>query len=122
MTEKKVTKREKFGMLLAMDEIKSNAMLKEFIEHEIELLENKNGSKKQTKTQKDNEGIKELIVNEFNANPNKLYTIGDMHKAIQSNCEIELSNQRVSALMRQLRLDGVVERIEDKRKAYFKLA
>jgi DNA-binding transcriptional regulator GbsR (MarR family) len=31
----------------------------------------------------------------------------------------ELSNQRVSALVRQLVADGSVERTEEKRKAYF---
>jgi DNA-binding transcriptional regulator GbsR (MarR family) len=31
----------------------------------------------------------------------------------------ELSNQRVSALVRQLVTDGSVERTEEKRKAYF---
>lgn len=31
----------------------------------------------------------------------------------------DLSNQRVSALVRQLKDDGLVERTEEKRKAYF---
>jgi hypothetical protein len=31
-----------------------------------------------------------------------------------------MTNQRVSALVRQMVLDGKVERTEDKRKAYFK--
>lgn len=122
MTEKKVTKREKFGMLLAMDEIKSNAMLKEFIEHEIEMLDSKNGSRKPTQAQRDNEGLKELIIAEVSANPNKLYSVTDLLKAVQPLTEIELSNQKVSALVRQLRLDGKIERVEDKRKAFFKLA
>ena len=122
MTEKKVSKREKFGMLLAMDEIKSNAMLKEFIEHEIELLDSKNGSRKPTQAQRDNEGLKELIIAEVSANPNKLYSVTDLLKAVQPLTEIELSNQKVSALVRQLRLDGKIERVEDKRKAFFKLA
>jgi predicted RNA-binding protein (virulence factor B family) len=34
----------------------------------------------------------------------------------------ELSNQRVSAIVRQMTLSGEVVRIEDKRKAYFKVA
>jgi hypothetical protein len=34
-TMKKITKREKFEMLLAMESVKGNEMLVEFIEHEI---------------------------------------------------------------------------------------
>jgi predicted transcriptional regulator len=33
-----------------------------------------------------------------------------------------ITNQKVSALLRQLVLEGVVTRTEDKRKAYFSLA
>ena len=45
-------------------------------------------------------------------------TISEMQKV---NAELgELSNQRISALVRQLLADGKVERIEEKRKAYFK--
>ena len=41
---------------------------------------------------------------------------------IQKGCSecAEMSNQRVSALLRQMKEDGKVERVEDKRKAYFK--
>lgn len=115
MTEKKVTKREKFEMLLALDAVNSNEMLKEFVNHEIEMLENKNKSKKPTETQRKNEDIKDIILENLNGR----MTVSEIMKAIQDKVEIELSNQRVSALIRQLRLDGKVERIEDKRKAYF---
>ena len=41
---------------------------------------------------------------------------------IQKSCAelADLSNQRISALLRQMKDDKQVERIEDKRKAYFK--
>ena len=45
-------------------------------------------------------------------------TISEMQKV---NAELgEMSNQRISALIRQLMNDEKVVRIEDKRKAYFK--
>ena len=47
MANTKLTKREKFNMVLEM--VKDNAELKEFIEHELELLEKKSGSSKETK-------------------------------------------------------------------------
>ena len=47
-----------------------------------------------------------------------MMTISEMQKV---NAKLrEMSNQRISALIRQLINDGKVERIEDKRKANFK--
>ena len=118
MTNKKVTKREKFEMLKAMAEVKANPMLMEFIDHELELLAKKNASeKKPTAQQVANEGLKQTIVDALIENGG-LMTVTD----VQKSCEelSELSNQRISALLRQLKDDGKVERVEDKRKAYFK--
>ena len=47
----------------------------------------------------------------------KAYTIGDLMKAIPEIAD--LTNQRVSAIVRQLKDDGLVTREEVKRKAYF---
>ena len=118
MTNKKVTKREKFEMLKAMTEVQANPMLMEFIDHELELLEKKNSAdKKPTAQQMANEGLKQTIVDVLTENGG-LMTVTD----VQKSCDelSELSNQRVSALLRQLKDDGKVERVEDKRKAYFK--
>ena len=117
MTNKKVTKREKFEMLKALSEVKANPMLTEFIDHELELLAKKNTSeKKPTAQQVANEGLKEVILNVLTENGG-LMTITDIQKA---SAELsELSNQRISALVRQM-VGISVERVEDKRKAYFK--
>lgn len=116
-TEKKITKREKFEMLMAIAEVKANPILSEFVERELELLAKKNADKKPTEKQTENAGIKEIIV-EVLTNNGGMMTITDIQKA---NAELdEMSNQRVSALIRQMILAGEVERIEDKRKAYFK--
>ena len=115
---KKMTKREKFEMLMAIDEVKSNPVLFEFITHELELLAKKNTSeKKPTAVQVANEGLKEIIMDVLNENGG-LMTVTD----IQKSCEelAGLSNQKVTALIRQLKEDGKVEKVEDKRKSYFK--
>ena len=117
MTNKKITKREKFEMLKAMAEVQANPMLMEFIDHELELLAKKNASeKKPTAQQVANEGLKEVILNVLAENGG-LMTITD----IQKSCEelAELSNQKVSALVRQMKEDGKVIKVEDKRKSYF---
>ena len=59
---KKVTKKERFAQLLELEAVKANADLVAFINHEIELLENKNksksGEKKPTERQRENEQLK----------------------------------------------------------------
>jgi predicted transcriptional regulator len=87
-----------------------------FIDHELELLAKKNSAeKKPTAVQVANEGIKADILDGMEIG--KKYTITDLMKEIPACAE--LSNQRVSALVRQLVTDGAVERTEEKRKAYF---
>jgi fructose-1-phosphate kinase PfkB-like protein len=119
MTNKKMTKRDYFNTLLGIAEVKANPELVKFIDHELELLAKKNSAdKKPTAVQIANEGIKSVIL-ETLAENEKMMTISEMQKA---NAELgELSNQRISALVRQLLADEKIERIEEKRKAYFKV-
>ena len=115
---KKLTKRDHFNALLSLSEVQANADLVAFIEHEIELLDKKNsGEKKPTAQQTANESIKAAIV--AGMTPNRLYTVSEIQKEI-SECA-ELSNQRISALLRQM-IGKEIVRTEDKRKAYFSLA
>lgn len=117
--EKKLTKREKFEMIAKIEAVASNPVLAEFVEHELELLAKKNSSeKKPTAVQVANEGIKAEIVEALANEPNRLYTISEMIKVFP--CCAELTNQRVSALVRQLVADEKVVRVEEKRKAYFR--
>lgn len=113
---KKLTKRQMFA------QIKDKYPLTEaevaFIDHEIDLLEKKNtsGERKPTATQKANEGIKESILVVLEDGEKK--TVTDIVKAIDG----EYTNQKISALMRQLVEDNKVEKIVEKRKSYFKIA
>lgn len=114
MTQKKMTKAQMFA------QIKANYNLTDeenaFIDHELELLAKKNSAeKKPTAQQVANKAICDAIVNGMESG--KLYTITDLIKTIPECAD--LTNQRVSALVRGM-LDVKVERIEDKRKAYFR--
>jgi len=118
---KKMTKKDYFAIIRAAypatadnyDEVIA------FIDHEVELLNRKNSAeKKPTAQQTANEGIKTAIAEGME--PNRLYTVTEIQKEIPECAE--LSNQRVSALLRQMKDDGIVVRTEDKRKAYFSLA
>ncbi len=129
-TTKKITKRDKFTAVLSMlnsidptttvaDGITAEE-LADFVKHELELLAKKNSAeKKPTAQQTANEGIKEVILDVLGKDGGMM-TVTDVQKSAEELAE--LSNQRISALLRQLMADGYVERVEDKRKAYFKLA
>ena len=116
---KKMTKRDYFNALLALDAVKADSALVDFINHELELLAKKNASeKKLTPTQKENLTIQEAILNYME--DDVLYTITDLLKNVPECAG--LSNQRVSAIVRIMREEKKVERIEEKRKAYFRKA
>ena len=118
MNEKKITKREKFAMLKAIPEVAANEMLVEFIDHEMELLAKKNSAdKKPTAQQVANKGIADAIVETLANEPTRLFTITDIIKTVPECAD--LTNQRVSAIVRGL-IGSSVERIEEKRKAYFR--
>ena len=118
MKEKKITKAQKFEMLKALPQVAENQMLLEFVEHEIELLSKKNSSeKKPTAQQTANANIANAILEVLSENPNQMYTITEMIKTIPACAE--LTNQRVSSIVRGM-LGTSIERVEEKRKAYFK--
>ena len=119
MAEKKTTKKEYFGRLLAIEGVAENQELVNFINHEIELLNKKATKTVATKTQQENEGIKTKIINALVeiAVPT---TITDLQK---SNEELaEYSNQKLSALLKQLLEDKQVIKTTDKKKSYFSIA
>lgn len=79
-------------------------------------IQKKNGAeRKQTATQKANEEFKVAILEGMEVG--KAYTITDLMKGIEAIAD--LSNQRVSAIVRQMVEAGLVTREEVKRKAYF---
>ena len=112
----KITKKEMFTMIKA--QVKDNAEMVAFIDHEIELLQKKASNKKATKTQEANVGIKATILAILKgADP---MTITEMQGA---SAELgELSNQKVSALVRQLVEAGTVVKTVDKKVSRFSLA
>lgn len=119
MANKKMTKAQKFGMIAEIEAVKANPMLAEFIAHELELLAKKNSAdKKPTANQVANEGLKTAILAGMEAK--RVYTVSELMKEIPELAEA--TNQKVTALLRQLVLEGAVVRTEDKRKAYFALA
>ena len=116
MANKKMTKRDYFNAILSKYPLTDDE--KAFVEHELELLVKKNSSeKKPTAQQTANESIKTAIAEGMT--PNRLYTVTELIKEIPECAE--LTNQRVSALLRQRIADGTVVKTVDKRKSYFQI-
>lgn len=122
---KKVTKREYFAQL--REAVADNPELVAFIDHEVELLNKKNSGNSQTKTQKENAVIAEMLVEEL-AKAGKPITITDLmneSEAIQ-NYVLEngnrLTNQKISAIFKQLGEANRIVKVTDKKKSYFSVA
>lgn len=117
MAEKRMTKREMFAQILTH---LTDAAEVEFIERQIELLENKSGkASKPTAKQVENAALKEAIVTYMV--PGATYTVTEIMENCLALVEVGAGNQKVSALMKQLADAGVVTKVYEKRKPYFSL-
>ena len=121
MENEKMTKKETINLLIDVlmgnKEVEDTQIFVDFLIHERELLEKKSSNSGQTKTQKENETIKEKIV-ETLRDLGKYVTITEIQ-----NANVELgaySNQKISALLKQLVDNKEIEKVIDKKKAYFK--
>ena len=121
MANTKMTYATALEMVLAIDEVKANDELAEKLIALKESVSKKSTSKsnKPNAKQKANEEIKEKIMEILFAEPTRLFTISEICKLYTDE---ELSNQKVSSLIRQLVAENKVKRTEDKRKAYFSIA
>ena len=96
---------EKAKDVLSDEEIK-------FLEERAEMHSKKNTNRKPTKVQAENEEIKAKILEVMESG--KAYTVTEIQKAVGLE-----SNQKASALVRQLKESDLVIRKEEKGKAYF---
>ena len=117
MTMEKMTNVKAINYVLGNCEVPAD--VKEKLEKMREQFVKKNSAeRKPTANQVENQGYKADILAYLGTVENA--TITDLMKAIPSLAE--LSNQRVSAIVRQLKDSGEVVREEIKRKAYFSIA
>lgn len=113
-----MTKKEMFARIATINS--EDAEIVAFCEHGIELLNKKSsGSAKPTKTQVENEGFKQAMLDTL-AELDHPVTISELMEVCEGIAG--LKNQRVSALMTQLKKAGLVVRTEDKKKAFFAIA
>lgn len=109
---KKMTIVEQYGAIIA--KVKGVLSPEEiaFLEERAEMHAKKNANRKPTKAQAENEEIKAKILEVMESG--KAYTVTEIQKAVGLE-----SNQKASALVRQLKEADLVIRKEEKGKAYF---
>ena len=118
MEKKKVTKKEMFTMIKEM--LADNEEIVAFCKHEIDLLSKKSGSRKPTKNQAENELLKEVIVSVLDEKGATVSEIQSKDERLSATKGI--SNQRVSALLRQLIAEGKADKKVEGKKTLFVLA
>ena len=121
MATVKVTKKDYFNALRALvvdTEVENKTALIDFIDNELALLAKKANSAKSkpSKSQVENESIKEAIITALNK-AEKALTITEFQTAYPEFAEY--SNQKLSALFKQLVDAGAVEKTVVKKKSYF---
>lgn len=125
--EKKLTKRDVINQMLGEGVIQENEIYKNYLEHELELLDRKNSSKGLSKTQIENEKVASVLVEELGkiARP---VTISDLmeESTIVKEYRLEngtaLTNQKISAIFKKLVDNGSIVKTSEKKKSYFSLA
>ena len=120
MAEKKITKREVINAMLQDEHIKTNATFVAYLEHELELLDKKAERKGKSEEEvKEIARLKGLIANTLVEIGNK-GTVTEIQKA---NSELgDLSNQKVTSLLKAMKESGEVVRATEGRKTVFSLA
>lgn len=114
-TEKKMTKRDYFNDIMRKYPLTEGE--KNFVLHELELLDKKNSAeRKPTERQTENSGIAEAVLSTMTAEPNRLFTIGELIKEVPGIPE-DMTPQRMSAILRNM--GDAVTKTYEKRKAYF---
>jgi hypothetical protein len=119
--EKKMTKIQMFEAIKEVEAIKAVEEYVAFIDHEIELLKKKSSNRTATKTQKANVELKEVIMSVLDTE--KGYTVGEIQTKDSRLAFPDISPQKVSSLLTQLKNEGrIVREQKGKNKPTYKKA
>ena len=122
--EKRLTKKDYFEMIKGVCADRTDIV--DFCNHEIELLSRKNSKSGATKTQKENEIVANMLVEEL-AKIGKPITITDLMNTSETvkGYTLEngnnLTNQKISAIFKQLVESQRIVKVVDKKKSYFSI-
>lgn len=114
----KKTNKDFFNEVVAIAIQNGNEELKEWAENKIKKLEDGSANRKPTKTQVENEALKETIVKAL-AEVGKPVTVTEL--IATGKFDATITNQKVTALLGQLIKTGEVVKTTDKKKALFEV-
>lgn len=127
---KKITKREVITELLKEDLIQETPMYKDYLVHELELLDKKNASSRGAKDSEETQEIATMLLEEmakFEETGKEKYTISELmqfSETIQNYTYGDnkvLSNSKITSVLRNV-LKEQVANIKDKKNSYYYLA
>ena len=111
------TRKEMFTAIMALKAVQENQNFVDFLEKEIAKCDRKSVAKKPTPTQVENEELKNAILEFLSGEGENRFTVSDLINNVDT-LNVKTA-QKVSALMRQLLLEGLVERTTEKNRTYF---
>lgn len=112
----KITQKSAVEYVLANCEIPAD--VREKFESMLVSLEKKSGAiRKPTANQRENAELRGVIFELMEVG--KQYRASELTKMLNAQRGSEFSAQRVSAILRQMKLDGEIAKIEEKRVSYF---
>lgn len=112
----KKTRKELFQEILSLEVVQENKDFVDFLNKEIAKCDRKT-VKKPTPTQVENESLKTAILEFLSGEGENRFTVTELTQQVDA---LEgRTTQKVSALMRQLLLDGFVVRTTVKNRTYF---
>lgn len=131
MASTKMTKKEILNAILSIEAIQQNETYRNFISHEIELLEKKAGTKsgKPTKQQVENDRLRAIILDVV-TNANEPLTVSDIQNAHEELNPSVMTSQRAIALISSMAYDpntpdknpnGVILKTYIKKKPYYSI-
>jgi len=112
MADKKMTQRDYFNEIIDLALDNGREDIADFAKSRIALLDKKSDNKKPTKKQEENADLKVKIAEVV---ADKALTVTEVVKAL----DVEVSAQKVTALLKQMVDAGTVNRTVDKKTARF---
>ena len=113
----KMTQRDFYNEIIALAQDNDRADIVDFAKGRIAMLDKKSANKKPSKTAEENKVLAETIKGVLTSEGATVSEIMAKDEALAS-----LSNQKVSAVLRQMVADGVAVKVVDKKKSLFALA
>lgn len=114
----KITKKDMFNKVLAAQGVAENAELRDFIQKQIELLEAKSASRKSAADKDENIALREELASIL-TDMGRAVTVTEIMTENADFAAKAVTNQKISALLKQLIAEGRVNKTMDKKKAYF---